>query len=108
MGFYGSAVMVPGAFFRILAVSSLIVGTMFLMWLGEQISARGIGNGTSLIIFTGIVSGLPQAFVSVFELTRTGAMSATLLVFILVVIVSMIYFIVFMERAQRKIPVAIP
>ena len=107
-GVYGSAVMVPGAFFRILAVSSLIVGTMFLMWLGEQISARGIGNGTSLIIFTGIVSGLPQAFVSVFELTRTGAMSATLLVFILVVIVSMIYFIVFMERAQRKIPVQYP
>lgn len=107
-GVYGSAVMVPGAFFRILAVSSLIVGTMFLMWLGEQISARGIGNGTSLIIFTGIVSGLPQAFVSVFELTRTGAMSATLLVFILVVIVGMIYFIVFMERAQRKIPVQYP
>jgi len=103
-GVYGSAVMVPGAFFRILAVSSLIVGTMFLMWLGEQISARGIGNGTSLIIFTGIVSGLPQAFVSVFELTRTGAM----LVFILVVIVGMIYFIVFMERAQRKIPVQYP
>jgi preprotein translocase subunit SecY len=107
-GAYGSVVMVPGAFFRILAVSSLVVGTMFLMWLGEQISARGIGNGTSLIIFTGIVSGLPQAFVSVFELTKTGAMSATLLVFILTIIVAMIYFIVFMERAQRKIPVQYP
>lgn len=107
-GAYGSVVMVPGAFFRILAVSSLVVGTMFLMWLGEQISARGIGNGTSLIIFTGIVSGLPQAFVSVFELTKTGAMSATLLVFILAIIVVMIYFIVFMERAQRKIPVQYP
>ncbi len=107
-GAYGSVVMVPGAFFRILAVSSLVVGTMFLMWLGEQISARGIGNGTSLIIFTGIVSGLPQAFVSVFELTKTGAMSATLLVFILAIIVAMIYFIVFMERAQRKIPVQYP
>ncbi len=107
-GVYGPAVMVPGAFFRISAVSGLVVGTMFLMWLGEQISARGIGNGTSLIIFTGIVSGLPQAFVSVFELTRTGAMSATLLIFILAVIIGMIYFIVFMERAQRKIPVQYP
>lgn len=107
-GSFGPVVMIPGAFFRVLAVTSLIVGTMFLMWLGEQISARGIGNGTSLIIFTGIVSGLPQAFVSVFELTKTGAMSPILLVAILAIIVGMIYFIVFMERAQRRIPVQYP
>jgi preprotein translocase subunit SecY len=107
-GSFGPVVATPGAFFRISAITSLVVGTMFLMWLGEQISARGIGNGTSLIIFTGIVSGIPQAFVSVFELTKTGAMSATLLIFILFIIVAMIYFIVFMERAQRKIPVQYP
>ncbi len=107
-GSYGQVVMMPGGFFRIVAVTSLVVGTMFLMWLGEQISARGIGNGTSLIIFTGIVSGLPQAFVSVFELTKTGAMSAMLLIVVLLIILGMIYFIVFMERAQRKIPVQYP
>lgn len=107
-GSFGQVVLEPGAFFRILAVTNLVAGTMFLMWLGEQITARGIGNGISLIIFTGIVSGLPQAFVSVFELTKSGAMSAITLVAILALILGMIYFIVFMERAQRRIPVQYP
>lgn len=107
-GSFGPVVMAPGMFFRFVAVTSLVSGTMFLMWLGEQISARGIGNGTSLIIFTGIVSGLPQGFVTVFELTKTGAMSVATLMVLLLVIVGMIYFIVYMERAQRRLPVQYP
>lgn len=107
-GSFGQVVPEPGVFFRVLSVTTLVAGTMFLMWLGEQITARGIGNGTSLIIFTGIVSGLPQAFVSVFELAKSGAMSAVSLIAILFVIVAMVFFIVFMERAQRRLPVQYP
>src|SRR5690348_14241229 len=75
----GSVVIDPGWFFRISTVITLVGGTMFLMWLGEQITARGVGNGISLIIFAGIVAGLPSAIVGLFELTRTGAMSTVLL-----------------------------
>ena len=101
-------VIVSSGLFRLTTVITLVVGTMFLMWLGEQISMRGIGNGTSLIIFTGIISGLPGAFASILELTKTGAMGPFTLIFILAVVMALIYFIVFIERAQRKIPVQYP
>lgn len=104
----GPIVTMPGAFFRISTVTALTVGTMFLMWLGEQISERGIGNGTSLIIFTGIVAGLPQAFIGVFELVKSGGMSPVTLIMILILIVAMIFFIIFMERAQRRISIQYP
>lgn len=107
-GNYGAVVTVSSIFFKISTVSTLVVGTMFLMWLGEQISSKGVGNGISLIIFSGIVSGLPQAFISVFELVKTGAMNPITLIVILVVIFSLIYFIVFMERSHRRIPVQYP
>jgi len=97
-GSFGSAVIDPGWFFRLTCVITLVGGTMFLMWLGEQITARGVGNGISLIIMAGIVAGLPSALASLLELGRTGALSPF---FILA-------FIVFMERAQRRIPVQYP
>jgi preprotein translocase subunit SecY len=103
-----SIVIVSSELFRVTTVLSLVVGTMFLMWLGEQISSRGIGNGISLIIFTGIVSGLPGTFASIMELTKTGAMSPFTLIFIFAVVFFLIYFIVFIERAQRKIPIQYP
>lgn len=103
-----SVVIIPGLLFKITAVTTLVVGTMFLMWLGEQITARGIGNGISLIIFAGIVAGLPQAFISVFELVRNGAMSPVTLIVLLIAIFGLIYFIVAVERAQRKVPVQYP
>lgn len=103
-----SVVIIPGLLFKITAVTTLVVGTMFLMWLGEQITARGIGNGISLIIFAGIVAGLPQAFISVFELVRNGAMSPVTLIILLIAIFGLIYFIVAVERAQRKVPVQYP
>lgn len=103
-----SVVIIPGMFFKISTVSTLVVGTMFLMWLGEQITARGIGNGISLIIFSGIVAGLPQAFITVFELVKNGAMSPTTLLLLFSGILGLIYFIVAFERAQRRIPVQYP
>ena len=104
----GSAVTDPGMFFRITAVVTLAGGTCFLMWLGEQITARGIGNGTSLIIFSGIVAGLPTALASMFDLGRTGAVSAIFIVALLFISVGLIYLIVFVERSYRKIPVQYP
>jgi preprotein translocase subunit SecY len=101
-------VIVSSELFRVTTVLTLVVGTMFLMWLGEQISQRGIGNGISLIIFTGIVSGLPVTFASILELTKTGAMSSFTLILIFTVVFLLIYFIVFIERAQRKISVQYP
>ncbi len=103
-----SVVTIPGMFFRVSSVTTLVVGTMFLMWLGEQITSRGIGNGISLIIFAGIVAGLPQAFITVFELVKTGAMSPLLLLTMLAAIFGLIYFIVAVERANRRIPVQYP
>jgi len=103
-----SVVVIPGLLFRVTAVTTLVVGTMFLMWLGEQITARGIGNGISLIIFAGIVAGLPQAFISVFELVKSGAMSPVTLIVMLLSIFALLYLIVAVERAQRKIPVQYP
>ncbi len=98
----------PGLFFRITTVISLLGGTMFLMWLGEQITARGIGNGISLIIFAGIVASLPGALAGTLELGRTGALSTPLILSILVLACAVIAFIVFMERAQRRLLIQYP
>jgi len=107
-GASGSAVLDPGMFFRITTVITVVGGTMFLMWLGEQITSRGIGNGISLIIFAGIVANLPTALASLFELSRTGAISAGLIVILLLLAVATVAAIVFMERAQRRIIVQYP
>jgi len=107
-GSMGSAVMNPGLFFILSTVITLVGGTMFLLWLGEQITARGVGNGTSLIIFAGIVAGLPQALAGMLELGRTGALSAFFILVILVMVVAVVGFVVFMERAQRRIIVQYP
>lgn len=104
----GSPVIDPGMFFRVSAVISLSGGTLFLMWLGEQITARGVGNGISLLIFAGIVANIPHALATTLELGRTGALSPFMIFFILVLIVSLIAFIVFMERAQRRIFIQYP
>jgi preprotein translocase subunit SecY len=93
----------PGFAFRFTAVVSLVAGTMFLMWLGEQITERGIGNGISLIIFAGIVAGLPSAIGGLLELVRTGAMNILVSILILGLVVVVTYFVVFIERGQRKI-----
>jgi preprotein translocase subunit SecY len=101
----GSAGLVisPGMGFRLTAVVSLVAGTMFLMWLGEQITERGLGNGISIIIFAGIAAGLPSAIGGLFELVRTGAMSIVASIFILFIVVAVTYVVVFVERGQRKI-----
>jgi preprotein translocase subunit SecY len=104
----GPAVIDPGFFFRFTCVVSLVGGTMFLMWLGEQITARGVGNGISLIIFSGIVANMPHALASLLELGRTGALSPIFIVVFLVVAVAVIAFVVFMERAQRRIVIQYP
>ena len=98
----------PGMFFRISCVITLVGGTMFLMWLGEQITARGIGNGISLIIFSGIVAGLPSAISGTLELGRTGALSTGLILAIIVLAVVVIALIVFFERAQRRLLIQYP
>ncbi|AUG52305.1 preprotein translocase subunit SecY [Thalassospira marina] len=107
-GSAGAAVHDPGMFFRLIAVVTLVGGTMFLMWLGEQVTQRGIGNGISLIIFTGIVANLPRAIAGTLELGRTGALSALVIVAIVVMAVAVIAFIVFMERAQRRVLIQYP
>ena len=104
----GSAVMNPGLFFRATTVITLVGGTIFLMWLGEQITARGVGNGISLIIFAGIVANLPSALAGTLELGRTGALSAAFIILLLVMAVAVIAFIVFIERSQRRITVQYP
>ncbi|MGW8207183.1 MAG: preprotein translocase subunit SecY [Hyphomicrobiaceae bacterium] len=104
----GSVVIDPGMFFRISTVVTLVGGTMFLMWLGEQITQRGVGNGISLIIFAGIVAGLPSAIVGLFELARTGSLSTFLLIALLVLMLAVVAAIVFMERAQRRLLIQYP
>ncbi len=96
-------VLAPGFGFRMTAVVSLTAGTMFLMWLGEQITERGLGNGISILIFASIVAGLPSAMGGLLELVRTGAMSILVAIVIVVVVVLVTYFVVFVERGQRKI-----
>ena len=104
----GSLVLDPGMTFRLTTTISLVAGTTFLMWLGEQITLRGVGNGISLIIFSGIVAEIPRALASTFELGRTGALSATLIVIIFILIILTVLFIVFFERAMRKILINYP
>ncbi len=104
----GSAVIDPGMFFRISTVITIVGGVMFLMWLGEQITARGVGNGISLIIFAGIVAELPRAIVSTLELGRQGQFNLIELGGIALMVVGIIAFIVFMERAQRRVLVQYP
>lgn len=93
----------PGIGFRLTAVVSLTAGAMFLMWLGEQITERGLGNGISILIFAGIAAGLPSALGGLFELVRTGAMNPLISMLIIVVVALVTYFVVFVERGQRKI-----
>ena len=98
----------PGWFFRISTVLTLMGGTMFLMWLGEQITSRGIGNGSSLIIFAGIVAAFPSAIVSTLELGRQGAISTGLILGVIVMAIAVVIFIVFVERAQRRLLITYP
>ena len=104
----GTVVTDPGLFFRVTTVFTLVGGTLFLMWLGEQITARGVGNGISLIIFSGIVAEVPGALVGTLELGRTGALSAFLIVAVFLMAIAVIAFIVFIERSLRKILVQYP
>ncbi|PWR19366.1 preprotein translocase subunit SecY [Zavarzinia aquatilis] len=102
------AVIDPGLAFRVQAMITLTGGTVFLMWLGEQITSRGVGNGISLIIFAGIVAALPNALIKTLELGRTGAISAFVIIAILLLVVVVVAFIVFFERAQRRVLVQYP
>ncbi len=104
----GSAVVIAGGFFRISTMVTLTGGTVFLMWLGEQMTARGIGNGTSLIIYSGIVANLPHAMAQTLELGRTGALSTWFILLIIVLVFGVLAVCVFCERAQRRILVQYP
>ncbi len=104
----GSVVIDPGWYFRISTVITLVGGTLFLMWLGEQITQRGVGNGISLIIFAGIVAGLPSAIVGLFELARTGSLSTLLLLALLALMLAVVAAIVYIERAQRRLLIQYP
>ena len=104
----GTVVVDPGFYFKLTTVITLVAGTIFLMWLGEQITQRGIGNGISLIIFSGIVAEIPRALASTFELGRTGALSVTTILFLFALVIFTVMFIVFIERAIRKILINYP
>jgi len=104
----GPVVPDPGVFFRFVTMVTLVGGTLFLMWLGEQITARGVGNGVSLIIFAGIVAALPNALIQTLELGRTGALSALFIIALAVGVVIVVGVVVFMETAQRRIVVQYP
>ena len=103
-----SVVINPGVFFKLTTVITLVAGTTFLMWLGEQITQRGIGNGISLIIFSGIVAEIPRALATTFELGRTGALSVQTILLIFLLLLGTVAFIVFIERAVRKILINYP
>ena len=107
-GSFGAAVIDPGWFFVFSCVITLVGGTMFLMWLGEQITSRGVGNGTSLIIFAGIVANLPHALATLLEMGRTGALSPIFLLIFVAIAVGVIAAIVFMEQAQRRVVIQYP
>ncbi len=107
-GSFGPAVISPGPMFLFTCVVTLVGGTMFLMWVGEQITARGVGNGTSLIIMAGIVANLPNALASLLQLGSTGALSPTFIVGFFVLAFAVIGIIVFVERAYRRVPVQYP
>ena len=104
----GPVVLEPGMFFRISTVITLVGGTMFLMWLGEQITARGVGNGSSLIIFAGIVAGMPQALMQLFEMGRQQTLSPIVIFVLIAVMLASVSIIVFFERAQRRLPIQYP
>ena len=104
----GTVVIDAGSYFKLTTVITLVAGTIFLMWLGEQITQRGIGNGISLIIFSGIVAEIPRALATTFELGRTGALSATIILSIFTLLILTVAFIVFIERAIRKILINYP
>ena len=104
----GNLVLTPGIHFKLMTTITLVAGTTFLMWLGEQITSRGIGNGISLIIFSGIVAEIPRALGSTFELGRTGALSPIMIISIFILIIITVMFIVFVERAMRKILINYP
>jgi preprotein translocase subunit SecY len=104
----GPIVIDPGWFFRLSTVITLVGGTMFLMWLGEQITQRGVGNGSSLIIFAGIVAGMPQAIMQLLEMGRTQTLSPVVIIFLLVLMLVTTAAIVFFERAQRRLPIQYP
>ena len=108
IGLESSVAIDPGWFFRFTTVITLVGGTVFLMWLGEQITARGIGNGISLIIFAGIVAELPGALVSTLDAGRTGDLSAPVIVLLFIMVIAVIAMIVFMERAQRRLLIQYP
>src|SRR5688500_9143052 len=103
-----SAVVEPGMTFRVAATISLVGGTLFLMWIGEQITSRGIGDGVSLIIMAGIVASLPRTLAQLFEGGRTGTLDSLLVVTIMVAVAALVLFICFMERAQRRVLVQYP
>ena len=105
---YGNIVINPGLFFKLTTVITLVGGTIFLMWLGEQISSRGVGNGISLIITAGIIANLPGAIVSTLQLGRTGELSVAFILTILILVFALIIFIVFVEKAQRRLIVQYP
>ncbi len=107
-GAHGAAVISPGPFFILSCVVTLVGGTMFLMWLGEQITARGVGNGISLIIFAGIIANMPRALASLLELARTGAISPFFVLVFVVVAIAVVVFVVFMEQAQRRVVIQYP
>lgn len=104
----GDLVTDPGMFFRVSCLITLVGGTMFLMWLGEQITQRGVGNGISLIIFVGIIAEVPAALAQFFASGRSGAISPAVIVGVMVMVVAVIAFVVFMERALRKIHIQYP
>jgi preprotein translocase subunit SecY len=103
-----AAVLHPGFFFRFSTMLTLVGGTVFLMWLGEQITSRGIGNGISLIIFSGIVAAMPSSIAGFFEMGKTGAISSLVMIFVSALAIGLVFFIVFMERAHRRILVQYP
>ncbi len=105
---HGSLAQDPGMFFRLACVITLVGGTMFLMWVGEQITSRGIGNGTSLIIFVGIIANIPHALAAFFAQGRSGSLSPAVIVGVMLMVVAVIAFVVFMERALRKIHIQYP
>ena len=104
----GAAVANPGIFFRASTMITIVGGTMFLLWLGEQVTARGVGNGISLIIFAGIVANLPTALASTLELGRTGALSPLFIIGLALMVTAVVFIIVFVERAQRRIVIQYP
>ena len=104
----GAVVIEPGLFFRFTTVVTLTGGTIFLMWLGEQITSRGVGNGISLIITAGIIANLPRAVVSTLELGRTGALSSSFILILIILVLGLVIFIVFIEKGQRRLIVQYP